>query len=109
MTKKYLQTKKIIKWIKEPDTKNRNLRPGCRNRSWHWNRKIERAEGIELLNQESIRSLGEKENYKYLEILEAGAIKPGHSYAWSYFSAEKQSVNSTALPELSRSIMSKRK
>ena len=32
-------------------------------------------EGIELLNKESIRTFGEKENYKYLGILEAETIK----------------------------------
>ena len=32
-------------------------------------------EGIELSNQESIRILGEKENYKYQRILEADGIK----------------------------------
>ena len=31
--------------------------------------------GIEQLNQESIRTLEEKENYKYLGILEADTIK----------------------------------
>ena len=30
---------------------------------------------MELLNQEKIRTLGEKESYKYLEILEADTIK----------------------------------
>ena len=30
---------------------------------------------IELPNQENIRTLGEKENFKYLEILEADIIK----------------------------------
>ena len=37
--------------------------------------KREITEGIEIPNQESIRTLGEKENYKYLEILEADNIK----------------------------------
>ena len=32
-------------------------------------------EGVEHLNQESIRSLGEKENYKYLQILETESNK----------------------------------
>ena len=32
-------------------------------------------EGIELSNQESIRTLGEKENYKYLEILKTDTVK----------------------------------
>ena len=33
------------------------------------------TEGIELPNQEKIRTFGEKENYKYLGILEADTIK----------------------------------
>ena len=33
------------------------------------------VERIELPNQESTRTLGEKGNYKYLEILEVGTIK----------------------------------
>ena len=36
---------------------------------WHM------TEGIELPNQEKIRTLGEKETYKYLGILEVGTIK----------------------------------
>ena len=39
------------------------------------NRKREIAEGLELQSQECVRSLGEKENYKYLGILEADTIK----------------------------------
>ena len=35
----------------------------------------ETAEGIELLNQESIRMLGEKENYHNMGTLEADTIK----------------------------------
>ena len=31
--------------------------------------------GMELLNQDKIRTLGENETYKYLGILEAGTIK----------------------------------
>ena len=31
--------------------------------------------GMELLNQDKIRTLGEKETYKYLGILEANTIK----------------------------------
>ena len=38
-------------------------------------RKRETNEGIERPNEESIRTLREKENYKQLGILEAGAIK----------------------------------
>ena len=37
--------------------------------------KIQIAEGIELPNQERITALGEKENYKYLGILETDSIK----------------------------------
>ena len=33
------------------------------------------TEGIELLNQERNKPLGEKETYKYLEIFEVGTIK----------------------------------
>ena len=39
-------------------------------------RKWQITEGIELTNPETIRFLGEKKNYKYLEILEADTIKP---------------------------------
>ena len=38
-------------------------------------RKQYMTEGMELPNQEKIRTLGEKETYKYLVILEADAIK----------------------------------
>ena len=38
-------------------------------------RKREITERIELLNQERMRMLGKKENYKYLVILEANTIK----------------------------------
>ena len=37
--------------------------------------KRQRMEGIELPNQEQIRTLGKNETYKYLEILEADTIK----------------------------------
>ena len=37
--------------------------------------KRQMTEGIELPNQEKIRTLGEKETYKYLAILEADTIK----------------------------------
>ena len=33
------------------------------------------TDGMELSNQEKIRTLGEKETYKYLRILEADTIK----------------------------------
>ena len=35
----------------------------------------ETAEGLEIPNQENIRTLGEKENHKYLGILKADKIK----------------------------------
>ena len=38
-------------------------------------RKRQITEGIELLNQERIRTLGEKENYMYLDLLGADTIK----------------------------------
>ena len=38
-------------------------------------RKRKITERIELLNQERIRTLGQKENYKYLGILEVNTIK----------------------------------
>ena len=38
-------------------------------------RKMTKAEGIVLPNQEKIRTLREKETYKYLGILEADNIK----------------------------------
>ena len=38
------------------------------------NSKKEITEGRELQNQENIRTLGEKENHKYLEIMEVGII-----------------------------------
>ena len=37
--------------------------------------KRQMTERIKLPNQEKLRTLGEKENSKYLEILEANAIK----------------------------------
>ena len=37
--------------------------------------KRQMTEGIELPNQERIRTLGEKETYKYLGILEADTVK----------------------------------
>ena len=37
--------------------------------------KMGKAEGIELPNQKRIRTLGERENLKYLEIVEADTIK----------------------------------
>ena len=37
--------------------------------------KDEEREGIELPNQKKIRTLGKKQTYKYLQILEADSIK----------------------------------
>ena len=37
--------------------------------------KEQQTEGIELPNQEKVRTLGENDSYKYLEILEADTIK----------------------------------
>ena len=37
--------------------------------------KCQLTEGIELQNQERIRTFGEKKNYKYLGMLEASTIK----------------------------------
>ena len=39
------------------------------------NRKRHKTEGMEPPNQEKIRTLGEKETFKYLGILEADTIK----------------------------------
>ena len=39
-------------------------------------RERQTMERIKLANHESIRTFGEKENYKYLEILEADTTKP---------------------------------
>ena len=39
---------------------------------WKWNFR----DGMEVPNQDKIRTLGDKETYKYLDILEADAIKP---------------------------------
>ena len=41
------------------------------------NGKRHMTKGIKLPNQEKIRMLGEKETYKYLEILEVDTIKQG--------------------------------
>ena len=73
MKSSYLQKK--WKRIEEPDTNNKNIHPEYRNKIWHEKlcdanakkgKKKERMKGIELPNEEIIRKLGEKENYKYL-------------------------------------------
>ena len=61
------------------DINNKNIKPGYRNGFWYKKcsmliMKSGKRERIELLNQERIKTLREKENYKYLEILEADAI-----------------------------------
>ena len=38
------------------------------------------TDGIKLPNKDKIRTLGEKETYKYLGILEADTIKPVEMY-----------------------------
>ena len=45
----------------------------CHVHNEEWKRQT--MEGIELPNQERIRTFGEKENYKYLGILEVDTIK----------------------------------
>ena len=54
---------------------SKNIQPRYRNGFWHWKMcqaddkwEMRNNEGIELSNQESIRTLGEKENHKYLGI-----------------------------------------
>ena len=85
MTLNYLSKKwkkKKLTW--HLDTNNKNIQPEIEQ----WNCGIEKCatlimktrtrettEGIELLRQESIRTLREKENYKYLGILEADTMK----------------------------------
>ena len=61
----------------------KNIQPGYRNGIWHWKMYLapnekwnrETTQVIELLNQERIKILGEKENFKFLGILEADTIK----------------------------------
>ena len=45
------------------------------------------TEGIELRNQEKIRTLGEKKTYKYLGILKTDAIK---KWRWKNISGERE-------------------
>ena len=64
-----------------PYTDFKNIQPGYRNGIWDWKMshaydekwKRETMEEIELLNQERIRTLGEKKKYKYQGIFEADA------------------------------------
>ena len=69
----------ILKTTGDLEVKNKNIQPRYRNGIWHWKMrhahkgsgKRETRKGIEQQNQEGIRLFGEKENYKYLRILEA--------------------------------------
>ena len=71
------------KRTRDPDTNNKNIQPEYRNGIWHWkmclahNEKWEKRNNWKnrTTNQESITMLGEKENYKYLGMLEADTIK----------------------------------
>ena len=64
-------------------THRHNIQPGHRNGIWHRKMcmlvmksgKRHMTDGIELPNQDRIRTLEEKESYKYLGILEADTIK----------------------------------
>ena len=70
-----------MKKIRNPNTGNEDIQSGYKDGIWHKkyamlimkNRQM--TEGTEQPNQEKIRTLGEKEIYKYLGILEAGTIK----------------------------------
>ena len=68
------------KGTEDPDTSNKNIQPGYRNEIWHWKMSNAHNEKCELRNnrinrnQENIRTLGAKENYKYFQILEANSI-----------------------------------
>ena len=72
-------------------------------------RKRQRTEGIELPNQEKISTLGEKETYKFLEILEANAIKQAamkeKNYSfWIPKENEKTTLDQTNLQKSHRKI-----
>ena len=66
-----------------PDRNNKNIQQGYRNGIWYrkichahdkkWKRQI--TDGIEMPNQENIRTFGEKETNKYPGIWEANTIK----------------------------------
>ena len=71
------------KKIGNSNTRSQNIQSGHRNGIWH--RKMCNAsnetgkrhltDGMELPNQDKIKTLWEKETYEYLEILEADTIK----------------------------------
>ena len=66
-----------------PNIGSGNIQSGHRDGIWHRKmchannakRKTQITEGIELPNEDKIRTLGEKETYKNLGILEADTIK----------------------------------
>ena len=65
--------------------------------------KIEITEGIELTNQEWIRTFGEKETYKYLRLLEVKSIKQVEMKEFFkkrvFMTNEKTSRNQALQPE----------
>ena len=71
----------IVSW--NPNTDSENIQSRYRNGIWQKkcamlamkSRKWHMTEGIELPNQEQIRTLGENETYKCLEILETDILK----------------------------------
>ena len=60
--------------------------------------KREATEGIEVSNKKSVRELGEKENYKYSEILEVDVIKQTgmkkqtNNKTWEMSTTDKQEM-----------------
>ena len=47
----------------------------CHAANENWGKRRKKTKGIKQENQERIRTLGEKENYKYMGILEADTIE----------------------------------
>ena len=81
---RYLEMMKRNSMKESPKKKgNKNILPGYRNGIWHWimfhadrkSGKREKTEAIELSNQGSIRTLGEKNNGKSLGIFSTNTIK----------------------------------
>ena len=58
-----------------------------------YNEKIKATEGIELPDQEKIRTLGEKEIHKYLGVLEVDAIKQAGKKQKKYTSRERENYS----------------
>ena len=96
-----------VKRTGDPDTNNRNILQGYKNWICRWKMCIAHNEEWEanrywlrmnllimvtlvLVNQESIRTLGEKENYKYLGILDADIIKQRQTKKWKKNSSEER-------------------